>query len=80
MNKDKEEFPEYHVWDLKSAISEFIVPRITQYIKMVESGQTMSIPTWVQPNYMAKKTTESELTQIWLDILKEMLVVADRNP
>ena len=77
MTNDKENFPEYHIWDLKNAISEFIVPRLTQYIKMVESGQTVSLPTWVQPDYIANKTTESELNQIWLDILKEILIPFD---
>lgn len=77
MDKKKDDFPDYHVWDLKKAISEFIVPRLIQYIKMVETGQIVCIPNWVQSNPDASKIDEVELMRIWSDILKEILIPFD---
>jgi len=76
MKKDNIDFPEYHIWDLKNAISEFIVPRLNEYLKKVEMGQTASIPDWVESDTTSNKSDE-ELRKIWISILQEMLFPFD---
>lgn len=74
MKKQNTNIPEYQIWDLKNAISEFIEPRLKAYIKKVDDNELVSIPTWVENK---PDIDEQVLRKTWSSILKDMLFPFD---
>jgi len=74
MQEQQESFPEHHIWDLKQAISKFIVPRLKAYIQKVEEGDEMnSIPNWIEADYEIEGKSLEEKNKLWAEALRKML-------
>lgn len=63
---------DHEVWDLKSAISEFIFPRLQELIKRIEAGEMVAIASWVSVDDAIEDT--QELEKQWVEILKKMSI------
>ena len=70
MEKNKK-IPQWHVWDLKKATAEFLVPRLILYKEWVESDKMMAIPNWVRAE--VGDVEDTELNGAWASIIGEMI-------
>lgn len=73
MNESNNEVPEYEIWQIKSAVSEFLVPRLKLFREKVLKGETMCIPTWLEQDYDIANKSEVELNELWVEVLEKMI-------
>lgn len=60
--------PEWHIWDLKTAIAEFIVPRLDSFIQIVKKGKSNSIPQKIFEEEGIN--SEEQATERWINYLE----------
>ncbi|MCB9235042.1 MAG: hypothetical protein H6581_25535 [Bacteroidia bacterium] len=75
-------FPDYQVWDLKSEMMRFCLPRLKKFRNMVAEGQTVAIPDWMVGEELVHDFTEEELKSLWISTLDDMIFAfgAELNP
>ncbi len=71
------EFPDYHVWNMKKAIAEFIVPRLKIYIEKVENDEIVSLPKWIEETVDISGYEEDSIIKEWKVILSHILFPFD---
>jgi len=72
--KDYNKIDEYEVWQIKSSVSQFLVPRLKLFIQKIENGESVTIPIWLERTNDISKKSEKELKSLWIETLKKMLI------
>lgn len=70
----KENILDWHIWDLKKATAQFLVPRLIEFKKWVEEGRMQSLPVWIKNGDIESEIDEAQLTKRWVDLIQEMIV------
>ena len=66
--------PDWHIWDLKSATLQFLLPRLQAFKRFHVDGKAQGIPIWVAPYCEREQPSEIELSQKWIEILDQMIL------
>jgi hypothetical protein len=64
----------YHVWEIKNAVSAFISPLLKEYISKVEANEIISVPDWIKKDgFDVCSMSTDEKNKEWAKILKKIL-------
>lgn len=67
-------FPNWHIWDFKTCVAYFIIPRIKAYRHMVVERQIKAIPNWVLKNEDdCIDKLDKDVYVIWEEYLNEII-------
>ncbi len=73
----QDSFPEWHVWNLKVAFSEFALPRLIAFREKWASNEMMAIPEWLIPEFLPYGSTEEKMVETWINILDTIIFSFD---